>query len=200
MMYPCTHFPVLCFIGLVAGRGELPTERLEHTQQQAGGPHHQQSADLEKPASMGGVTRSSALSFGHGGLSATGQQAATSTSAYFFRSNFNSAHAQKSKVHTSFTMYMFTISGFSLPSIMVNPRLFFLLCICCIGSGGWHLVGDLFYWVLCNLSSRGVSATVVSESFLIPVWQLQSWFWGRHKASANCYEGVSLFVNKHQIY
>jgi hypothetical protein len=77
MMYPCTHFPVLCLLGLVAGRGELPTERLEHTQQQAGGPHHQQSADLEKPASMGGVTRSSALSFGHGGLSATGQQAAT---------------------------------------------------------------------------------------------------------------------------
>jgi hypothetical protein len=62
----------------------LPTERLEHTQQQAGGPHHQQSADLEKPASMGGVTRSSALSFGHGGLSATGQQAATSMPPYFF--------------------------------------------------------------------------------------------------------------------
>jgi len=157
MMYPCTHFPVLCLLGLVAGRGELPTERLEHTQQQAGGPHHQQSADLEKPASMGGVTRSSALSFGHGGLSATGQQAATSMSPYFFHSNFNSAHTQKSEVHTSLTMYVFTISGFSLPSIMVNPRLFF----CCVFAALDRVVG--IWFVMCFSGYCVISAPEVFQ-------------------------------------
>jgi hypothetical protein len=144
-------------IGLVAGRGELPTERLEHTQQQAGGPHHQQSADLEKPASMGGVTRSSALSFGHGGLSATGQQAATSMSPYFFHSNFNSAHTQKSEVHTSLTMYVFTISGFSLPSIMVNPRLFF----CCVFAALDRVVG--IWFVMCFSGYCVISAPEVFQ-------------------------------------
>jgi hypothetical protein len=41
MMYPCTRIPVFCLIGLATGHSELPTEKLEHAQQQARGPHDQ---------------------------------------------------------------------------------------------------------------------------------------------------------------
>jgi hypothetical protein len=41
MMYTCTHFPVFCLIGLATRHSELPTERLEHAQQQAHGPQDQ---------------------------------------------------------------------------------------------------------------------------------------------------------------
>jgi len=88
--------------------------------------------------------KSFSLSFGHGRLFATVQQVVTSMSPYFFHSNHNLVDAQKSKIHIHLTMYIFTISIFSLPSIMVNHMHFFLLCIRYNGSSGWHLVGDMF--------------------------------------------------------